>query len=129
MDDRQASSDEREVRAARNQALFRAVNEKMYELLEQFGDVTDTHSVACECADVQCVQLLEIPAEAYRQVRESPRTFVVLADHVYPDVERVVSSNDGYAVVEAIGKGALYAEATFDLERTRASRGSGEARR
>ena len=107
------ASDEREIRAARNQALFRAVNEKILELNEAFGELTGLFSIACECADVSCVDLLEIPPDAYRQVRKNPRTFVVVADHVFPDVEQVLSRHDGYAVVEATGRGAQVAEATF----------------
>jgi len=45
-----SSSDEREVRAARNQALFRAVNEKILEINESFGALNGSISVACECA-------------------------------------------------------------------------------
>lgn len=107
------STEEREFRAARNQALFRAVNEKLLDLNEVFGEVVGTFSIACECAELECVQLLEIPPEAYRAVRESPRTFAVLPAHVRPAVERVVSTHDGYVVVEAMGEGAAVAEATF----------------
>ena len=107
------ATDEREIRAARNQALFRAVNEKILELNEAFGELTGTFSIACECADVSCVELLEIAPDAYRQVRKNPRTFVVVAGHVFPDVELVLSRHDGYAVVEATGRGAHVAEATF----------------
>ena len=108
-----ASNEEREVRAARNQALFRAVNEKMLELNETFGEIVGTFAVACECARLDCVALLEIPPDAYRAVRQSPRTFVVRPDHFDTDVERVVSTHDGYTVVEAMGHGAEIAEATF----------------
>jgi hypothetical protein len=108
-----ASSDEREIRAARNQAVFRAVNQKLLELNEAFGQLVGTFSIACECARIDCVQLVDIPPEAYRAVRGSPRTFAVLPDHVQPDVERVVAVHDGYAVVEALGHGARVAEATF----------------
>lgn len=106
-----ASNEERELRAARNQALFRAVNEKIMELNEMWGE--GPVSVACECSRLECVDLLEIPPDAYRAVRESPRTFAVLLDHVEAGVERVVSTNDGYAVVEVLGDGAAVAEATF----------------
>jgi hypothetical protein len=108
-----SSSDEREVRAARNQALFRAVNEKILEINESFGALNGSISVACECAQVDCVKVLEISADAYRAVRKNPRTFVVLADHIFPDVEIVLSRHAGYAVVEAIGRGAQVTEATF----------------
>jgi hypothetical protein len=112
-----ASNEEREIRAARNQALFRAVNDKMLELNETFGDLVGSFSVACECARIDCVDLLEIPGDAYRAVRESPRFFVVRPDHVWRDVERVVSTHDGYAVVEALGDGAQIADATFQRGR------------
>ena len=108
-----ASNEEREIRAARNQALFRAVNEKMLELNEIFGAIAGTFSIACECARMDCVALMEIPPDAYRVVRQSPRTFAVCPDHVEADVERVVSTHDGYAVVEVTGHGVVVAEATF----------------
>lgn len=114
-----ASNEEREVRAARNQALFRAVNEKIMELNDGFGEIVGgTVSVACECSQVECVRLLEITSDAYQAVRESPRTFVVLVDHVEPGVERIVSAHDGYAVVEVQGQGGRVADATFRSGRT-----------
>jgi hypothetical protein len=106
-----ASNEEREVRAARNQALFRAVNEKIMELNLKWA--AGSVSIACECSRLECVDLLEILPDAYRAVRDSPRTFAVLLDHVDAGVERVVSSNDGYAVVEVLGHGARVAEASF----------------
>ncbi|MES1248416.1 MAG: hypothetical protein ABUS54_12175 [Actinomycetota bacterium] len=97
---------DREIRAARNQALFRAVNEKMLELNETFGEIVGTFSVACECARVDCLELLEIPPDAYRAIRESPRTFAVAPGHAQDGIERVVSSHEGYTVVEVLGRGA-----------------------
>ena len=38
--------------------------------------------------------------QEYLTVREHPRRFLVLRDHVYENVERVLSSTDGYVVVE-----------------------------
>lgn len=113
-----ASNEEREVRAARNQALFRAVNEKIMELNERFGELEGTVSIACECSRIGCVDLLEIPSDAYRAVRQSPRTFTVHPEHVEAGVERVVSNHNGYAVVEVQGQGARVADATFRDERT-----------
>lgn len=113
-----ASNDEREIRAARNQALFRAVNDKILELNEVFGEIVGTFSIACECARIDCVALMEIPPDAYRAVRETPHTFAVCPDHVQEDVERVVSTHDGYTVVEVLGHGVAVAEATFRRGRT-----------
>jgi len=91
---------DRKLRAARNQALFRAVNEKLRELNEAFSEVTERYAIACECADVSCVETLHIVREEYADVREHPNHFVVLKDHVFPEVERVIAQNDGYVVVE-----------------------------
>src|SRR5215210_574122 len=91
---------DRELRAARNQALFRAVNEKLRELNDAFAEVTERYAIACECADVSCVETLHIVMEEYVAVRDHHNHFVVLKDHVYPEVERVIGQNDGYVVVE-----------------------------
>lgn len=110
-------SDEREVGAARNQSMFRAVNERIAALNDALGELVGPFSVTCECADNGCINLLQIPPDAYHEVRKNPRTFVVLPTHVQPDVEKVVSQEDGYTIVEVIGRGVDVAEASFRDER------------
>jgi hypothetical protein len=94
---------ERETRAARNEAMFRAVNEKVRELNDALSNMTDEYAIACECADGECIQTVNIRQEDYLAVRSSPRQFVVLRGHVVAGVEQVVSENDGYMVVEKLG--------------------------
>src|SRR3954447_10338228 len=111
--------DEREIRAARSQALFRAVNEQMRDLNDSFVAIAGgTFTIACECADVSCIEVLELPRDAYEQVRRSPRTFAVLPGHIYPDIERVVDERDSYVVVEKLGRAAAVVEGEH-LESTR----------
>ena len=105
-----ATHEEREVRAARNQALFRAVNEQMAKLNEAFAQVVGTFTVACECANTSCVEMIEIAPEQYRAVRAEPRRFVVSVGHVYPDVEVVVHESPAYVVVEKVAAAADVAE-------------------
>ena len=50
--------------------------------------------------------------QEYVAVREHPRRFVVLRDHVFLDVESVVATNDGYAVVEKVAEASEITEAT-----------------
>jgi hypothetical protein len=101
---------EREVRAARNQAMFRRVNEKLQQLNQAFEAVRDSHLIACECADPSCIETLEIGREEYEAVRKEPKRFAVLPGHVYPEVERVVRESDGYVVVEKLAAAAEVAE-------------------
>ena len=91
---------EREVRAARNEALFRSLNEKIVELERAFAVASDTFTIACECADARCVQMLDLPPQAYERIRANPRQFAVLPGHVYVDVEAVVANESDYVVVE-----------------------------
>jgi hypothetical protein len=107
--------EEREIRAARNQALFRAVNEQTKAMNEAFAEVTGSFAIACECADTGCIETLQITPDEYAEVRGNPRHFAVLPGHVYPEVEDVVRST-GYVVVEKIAKAAEVAE--FLDERT-----------
>jgi 5-bromo-4-chloroindolyl phosphate hydrolysis protein len=95
-----SSHEEREVRAARNQALFRAVNENLRRLNEAFASLAGTFTIACECADRNCLDMIEIEPREYLAVRAEPRHFAVLPEHVYPDVEVVVRESEGYVVVE-----------------------------
>ena len=104
------SQHERELRAARNQSLFRAVNEKIRDLNEAFAAISDRFVIACECADTNCLETLQISGEEYAAVREQPRWFAVLHGHVYFDVERVVRESDRYVVVEKIAAAAELAE-------------------
>ena len=111
-----SSSDDREVRAARNQAIFRAVNEKLRDLNEPFAEATGTGTfmVACECSRLDCVEVIEIPEAVYREVRRSPRTFVVLPEHGESSIERATSGDENYSVVEVYAGAALsVVEETF----------------
>jgi len=101
---------EREVRAARNQSLFRAVNEQMRGLDQVFATVTETFTIACECADTSCLEKLEIHPHEYLAVRSEPRQFAVLPGHVYSDVETVVRESYAYVVVEKIAAAGAVAE-------------------
>jgi hypothetical protein len=101
---------EREVRAVRNQALFRAVNEKLRALNEALATATETFAIACECADSNCIEILNIGPSEYLGIRSEPRHFAVRPGHVYPDLEKIVREAASYVVVEKIATGAEVAE-------------------
>lgn len=101
---------EREVRAARNQSIFRAINEKLLELSEAVASITADFQISCECADVLCLESLTITPAAYEDVRRSPNRFVVLPGHIIPEVEVTVADAEGYVVVEKIAVAGDVAE-------------------
>ena len=101
---------EREIRAARNQALFRAVNEQVTSVNEAFASITGTFAIACECADTTCIETLHISPDEYAEIRSNPRHFAVLPGHIYPEVEKVIRTSGQYVVVEKMAKAAEIAE-------------------
>jgi len=104
---------DRTERAARNQTLFREVNERLKGLAEAFQHVSDTSSFACECADLGCTAMMDLRLSEYEAVRSHPNQFAVLPGHVYPDVEVVVAEHDRYVIVSKLGVGAEIAETTY----------------
>ena len=90
-----------EERVARNEALFREVNEHVQELGERFATGSaDVGRFVCECGSEGCTESMEVPIGAYEQVRANPRRFLVLPGHVVPEIEHVVEEADTYLVVE-----------------------------
>ena len=105
--------DERERRKARNEALFRKVNEQLESVNEAFGSVSGTFAVICECDDVNCAQQLELPRSEYEAVRADPTLFIIATGHANDRVEGVIRESDGLQVVKKRdGAPSAFAEAT-----------------
>ncbi|HVM68620.1 MAG TPA: hypothetical protein VM204_02155 [Gaiellaceae bacterium] len=102
---------DRQSRAAKNQSLFREVNERVKDIHDQFSVITTLCEWACECANDTCFVRLELSGQEYEHVRAAGNRFLVAPgdEHVWPDVERVVERHDGYWIVEKLELGAALA--------------------
>jgi hypothetical protein len=89
--------DPREQRVAKNEALFREVNERIKEVNEPLEEASD---FLCECGSRECTAPIALTRAEYERVRSVPTHFAVASGHVVPDVEDVVAENDRYVVVE-----------------------------
>jgi hypothetical protein len=101
-----------EQRAARNEALFREVNENIAKLEERHGTTSTQPVYICECADSGCTEQIAIDSETYGRVRAEPRFFFVRPGHQDPQLERVVETHSGFLVVEKTGAAGEVAEQT-----------------
>jgi hypothetical protein len=97
-------------KAARNQVVFREVNERIAELSE-LVDQSGFNVFICECSDPGCTEALEITAGEYEAVRSDGARFVIVDGHQIPEVERVVDGNSRFIVVEKIGRAGEIAQA------------------
>ena len=103
---------EHAVRVARNQALYREVNERVEAINAAFDSLLPLGDWICECANQACVERLALTHEEYENVRSDGKRFAVAADdaHVFPEVEHVVERHERYWVVEKMGVAAALAE-------------------
>jgi hypothetical protein len=97
------------LEAAKDQALFREVNERLRDLNEAFEDGSRTSVFVCECANRDCMKHLPVPLAEYEEVRRVPTHFIVAPDarHIFPEVERVTREESTYFVVEKFGDAGI----------------------
>jgi len=99
------SDEARKERQARNESLFRSLNERVRAITDSlsFEGVTDgdkPEDYMCECADETCTATVSLTREEYEAVRSSPLQYVVHPGHVAADIETVVQSNDRFVIVQ-----------------------------
>src|SRR5436309_382012 len=86
-------------RAARNEALFREVNERVEELHDQL-ESRGAAEFVCECGDEMCTQRLVVPLETYERARSSSFLFLVAPGHEQSGIEEVVERLEGFLIVK-----------------------------
>ena len=97
--------DERFARQARNEALFRSVNERIAQIGEAAEAWTPdgTAEFFCECGDEGgCGERIRIPLEVYERVRAQDDRFAVKPGHETPELERAVEWTDDYVIVDKV---------------------------
>jgi hypothetical protein len=87
----------REERLARNEVLFREVNERIKEVTTSPHD--EATEFLCECGRDECRNVVPLSSEEYEALRADATTFAVLPGHEIEDVEHVVRRTDRFNVV------------------------------
>ena len=95
-------SEARRTRLAKNQSLFRAVNDQIEYMARAQSTVLPLR-VLCECADPDCDAHVELTQGEYEGVRQNPTQFLVLPAHVFPEFETIVERRGHYVIVEKFG--------------------------
>jgi len=92
--------DDKARRKALNEAVFRAVNERLEALHRQFALAHDRPlEILCECDRTACTEKLTVSVEVYERVRADSASFLVSPGHEDPRVEDIVDSGGNYVIV------------------------------
>ena len=107
------ASDPRQERAARNESLFRDVNERIKSTASNISPMFT--EFMCECADDSCFEHVSLTSEEYSSVRKmGPVFFIVRPGHEAADIERVVGGEaERFEIVE---KQDVAAEVATELD-------------
>jgi PAS domain S-box-containing protein len=89
------------------ESSFRDINERVNEGRPEREEII---SVVCECAHTACVELIDIPREAYESIRDSDRCFFVIPGHQVERVEDVLERRERFWVVSKRGEAGIEAE-------------------
>jgi hypothetical protein len=95
--------DERAARLGMNEALYREVNERVADVVEQFIEVettADPVNFTCECGNPGCTEQIAMTLIEYEQIRAEPTRFAVRIGHELPEIEQIVDRRPAYFVVE-----------------------------
>ncbi len=90
-------------RAARNEEIFRDVNERIEDGAVQHG-VEAPLPFHCECSRTSCLGTVELPPAEYERIAAERYHFVLIPGHEDPAIERVVERAGAYIVAEKIGE-------------------------
>jgi hypothetical protein len=103
------TSEAREERLAKNEVIFRTVNEAIEQKALQMGGL-DEYQFICECSAAECFERISLTLRQYEHIRREGVRFVVTPGHEDVEVELVVDKTGAYWIVEKDGTAGIVAE-------------------
>lgn len=101
--------EDRQERLAKNESLFRALNENISGLASKLGG-RNPFQFICECSTSGCFEPVWMTLEEYERVRQEGTHFLLADGHEDIEIEQVIAQHDDYVVVEKDGVAGLVAE-------------------
>lgn len=108
----------REASLAKNEELFRNVNERIETLSRTVAEDDSMMEYLCECDRPDCYDRVKATRSEYEAVRAESTHFIVLPGHEDARVERVVFSNERFLTVEKQGAAGREAEESDPREQS-----------
>jgi hypothetical protein len=96
----------RDEQRARNEALFRSLNERLKELDDRLdmravgAPAIDHEEFFCECGRLDCMARVAMTRAEYESIRAYGERFAALEEHVDESIEDVIERHRGFVVVQ-----------------------------
>jgi hypothetical protein len=92
--------DEWREREVRNELRSRDRNEWIETASTGYEAIRPIEAYVCECSFGGCTSILALTRSEYEGVRAHGTHFAIAVNHENPEIDRVVSENDRFAIVE-----------------------------
>jgi hypothetical protein len=102
-------NEDRQERLAKNESLFRTLNENIRDLASKL-DGREPFQFICECSTSGCFERLSLTLAEYERIRQDGTHFLLADGHEDIEIEQVIAHRDEYVVVEKDGVAGLVAE-------------------
>ncbi|MGI8421076.1 MAG: hypothetical protein ACR2MU_02260 [Gaiellaceae bacterium] len=86
-------------RIAKNERLFRELNERIREVSESLLAEGEGVEFICECGNEGCLERITLTRAEFRTVRSERTHFFVIPGHELPELEQIVARHAGFTVV------------------------------
>lgn len=93
------SVEERHARLAKNETVFRDINEQVGGL-NALGDDRPSFMIVCECGSQECSAILTVTRAEYEAVRAQSDRFLIKTGHQIAEIEDVVEQHPTFDVVD-----------------------------
>ena len=92
----------RQERIAKNEALLRAVNERIHEVGESLQVLPEDETLEfhCECGRRSCESFVSMTSAEFERVRSDNDRFAIVPGHEEEEIERVIERTERYVVVD-----------------------------
>jgi hypothetical protein len=97
-------------RLAKNELLFRELNENIEAAAVGFGRNEDVYEFVCECATTWCLEHIKLRIAEYERARGDGTHFIIAPGHENAEIEHVVETHQNFSIVAKIGIAAAIAE-------------------
>jgi hypothetical protein len=100
--------EDRQERLAKNESLFRSLNENINDLAARLGG-TRPFEFICECSTSGCFERLSLTLPEYERIRQNGTHFLLFPGHEDIEIEQVIATREAFVVVEKDGVAGLVA--------------------